>query len=865
MKKQNWVKLSLSLCLTGTMCSYLIGCPASIQPPKPSASPSGSTIPSVTSKGSCTECPEGYGKITGVVYTEGIKAGTGIQSLSILEDKDKDKDKTDKEDKGPVAVGAKVFAKGLEAKETKTKADGSFEIMLKGGSDYVVEATVIDDKGGSRKFTTPPFNIPAAKDPQIMDIGSFVTHKIGSIQGVVALGDGKDAEGVDIFVPGTDSVGKAAKKGNFTLSSVSSGKRNIVLQKSGYETAYKQVEVISGQPTMIEKIILTQSQPKAGIKGRVLKSDGKPIPGATVTAFLDPEQKKALANERPDALDSYMTSTDINGNYELTNLPTLKSGPVKYSIQFYRAFYDFTQPSDIELLATDIPPKQLPDVKMNSSVAYFGEIKGKVIDELGNPIESAIVQVDPSVTKQEYTDADGNFNLTNVWAGEYKLNISIGGYCTVVMPVALKNEQNFVLELAKPVILEANNPISKKDVTSRGECIYIIYPEDECYSDNADIGRDPGTTPPAEIKDGKLIPAGSVSGNGNADKRKCRCVVNLSGMVDSAGNPVEFTEKDIKIIEDGVVKTFKFTEAEKAGRALPVDIGLIIDTTGSMGEEIAGVKKSALDFVNALYEKNIDAKVGSVAYADAVTGNPAGIIPGTDPASMTITGFEYLTPFSDDDGLERVKGADGLDAEGKPYKGITSRINAVTDFLSNLAPCYSGNCGGDWPEGALDSLMWAFNIGTGKSKSGLSNPDFGWRDRAQKIFIMMTDAPTWEKGGSEISPSSTWTVPLAANELKGKATVHAVSPDYLGGVPYPNSGDVKGLAVGTGGTWTLLPVDGNVDLTKLPVIKVLGKSVKLEYVSLNMAKDAAKITEHKVRVIVDKGGLQGETTFSVKY
>ena len=430
MKKNNCVKLALTLFITTAMCASLTGCPGGTPTATKSVTPGSTTT---------TAAAQGQGTIKGVVYKSGIQTA----GLSIFAD----------EAKGGPAAGAKVVVKGsLDLKETVTKDDGSFEITVKAGAEYSVEAAFADETGALVKRTTT-VKVPAAKDPQMIDIGSLVTRRTGSIQGVVELDDGKDAEGVDIFIAGTSSVGKAHSKGRFALTGVDAGTWKVVLQKAGYETAYQEIEVKSGRPAMLNsKIVLKKANPKAGIKGKITNNQGQPIPGVLVTAFL--QDKDIVAKDRPDALDNYITTTDIDGNYELLNLPTLKENGkgIKYSIQYYRAFYEYVSPVNLELLNTDMP-KKIDDITMTSNIAYFGQIKGKVVDEKGEPVDGAVVQTDPQVTDQKYTDANGNFTLDRVVAGEYQLSIAAGGYCEVLMPIALINEKNKAIQLENPVVL----------------------------------------------------------------------------------------------------------------------------------------------------------------------------------------------------------------------------------------------------------------------------------------------------------------------------------------------------------------------------------------------------------------------------
>ena len=413
MYKNEYLK-SLITCVITTL--FLTGCPAN--------APSNSG--NISSTGI-----QGQGIIKGIVYKSGIKASA-------------------EGDKGPVADGSKIIARSsIDTAETTAKADGSFELPVKQGAEYTVEASFADDKGSLMKYTTT-VKVPAVKDPQVIDIGSLVTRRTGSIQGVLTLEDAQDAEGADVFIAGTSSIGKVHKTGRFALTGVDEGKWKVVFQKSGYENTSKDVDVKSGRPSLItDKIILKKADAKAGIKGKVINNQGQPIPGVAITAYI--QDMETVAKIRPDALSSYITTTDIDGNYELLNLPATDEG-IKYSIQYYRPFYELSEPVEISLSKTDTP-KNMDDMTMASNVAYFGQIKGKVVDIKGEPVDAAVVQTDPQVTDQKFTDANGNFTLDRVMAGEYQLSIAAGGNCEVIMPLALINEQNKTISIEKPVVL----------------------------------------------------------------------------------------------------------------------------------------------------------------------------------------------------------------------------------------------------------------------------------------------------------------------------------------------------------------------------------------------------------------------------
>ncbi|MEB3284349.1 MAG: carboxypeptidase regulatory-like domain-containing protein, partial [Candidatus Sericytochromatia bacterium] len=756
------------------------------------------------------------------------------------------------------ASGGSVAARGDGATvEGPIGPDGSFALVVPEGADYTLEAAVPDGKGGVTKVVSPtPISIPVAEEPPIVDAVSLVTRRTGSIQGLIELKDakeGEDPEGVDVFLSGgTSVVGKAGKTGRFALTNVAEGTWNVVVSTPGYKRqVVKGVVVKAGRPAMLDAPVVLEREtaPRAGVTGSVQTSDGSAILGATVSFY--PKDRAALGADDV-GLDNFTAITNDEGRYEMLNLP-----PGEYSVQVYRAFYKLPPRRSITVAAG--APQDLGVTRLASTVAFFGKVSGQVKDEAGNPVDGAVAQLDPPVTDQQFGDAAGKFTLDRILPGEYNLTISAGGFKPVIVPVVVDNKANFVLNLP-PQVLPANKPLNDEALPSEPG-IGVVSPDD-IIGPNSDIytevGEDPAVETPAPAS-GALNPTITYSD----DERPARVVVTLSGLVGPDGNPVELDSGEVTVVEDGKVKAAKFTEAEKSGRSLPVDVAFIIDVTGSMGSALQGVKKSALKFVESLYARNIDAQVGAVAYSDGLEGNPAGLIPANDPGALTVWGFEYLTPFADDDGLV------------KPPSGErTLRANRVTNFLSLLTP----NGGMDIPEGMLDSIWWAHNNGKGASKSGASEATFGWRAGAQRVYVAMTDAPVWEQGGAEISPASTWTVPKLAERLRAdNAVVHVVAPDIKG--LGANSGSARGLAQplaeassrdgaseGTGGTWTPLLIGSEMDLTTLPVAKILGNSIKLEFISYVSAEATGQPPrEHQLRVIVRKGELQGETTLTAVY
>ncbi|PJF39424.1 MAG: hypothetical protein CUN54_08745 [Phototrophicales bacterium] len=120
------------------------------------------------------------------------------------------------------------------------------------------------------------------------------------------------------------------------------------------------------------------------------------------------------------------------------------------------------------------------------------------------------------------------------------------------------------------------------------------------------------------------------------------------------------------------------------------DLIFVIDTTGSMADDIDAVKREAVNVINAVAASGNDWRIGIVTYRDH--GPPYGV-----PNDAYVSNEEL--PFSSN------------------ASEITNAINAIT----------VRQAGGDEAEAVFSGLMTAI--------------EFPWRDGAQKVIILMGDAP----------------------------------------------------------------------------------------------------------------------------
>lgn len=319
--------------------------------------------------------------------------------------------------------------------EVKTDANGNFAVQALQGTDAVITATHSDSSGNVfREVAT--VQVPTAEEPPIVDVASLVTRRTGSIQGMVELANGVSPEGVDVFVGGTTMVGKASEKGRFALANVPEGVWDVVIQKPGFGRAVlEDVTVQAGRPIVISEpvTLAPEAGGTAGIQAAIRDGSGKAVVGATVTVLA------------ADGASTTATS-DGQGNVTISNLPD-----GDYTVQVYRPFY---QPA-LGQTATvkDGKLTDLGEIKLQSTTMYFGQTTGQVVDEYGDPVDGAVVMLDPPVTEQIFTDAQGRFTLDRIMPGEYTLNIAAGGMEVSSTQLRIDNAPNTKVTYDEPILM----------------------------------------------------------------------------------------------------------------------------------------------------------------------------------------------------------------------------------------------------------------------------------------------------------------------------------------------------------------------------------------------------------------------------
>jgi len=167
--------------------------------------------------------------------------------------------------------------------------------------------------------------------------------------------------------------------------------------------------------------------------------------------------------------------------------------------------------------------------------------------------------------------------------------------------------------------------------------------------------------------------------------------------------------------------THVFEIKEKPKPESKLDLVFLIDTTGSMWDDIEQVKLSANEIIGALDSKGLDYRVAIANYKDYPN------LPYGEPTDYT---YKLNLPFATKDNKQDI-------------------INAINGL--------SASGGADWRESVYSALV---NAMTDANKDSANLDNYGWRKGVFKAIIIMGDAPPhspepWE-GGHTLNDAEYW-------------------------------------------------------------------------------------------------------------
>ncbi len=281
--------------------------------------------------------------------------------------------------------------------------------------------------------------------------------------------------------------------------------------------------------------------------------------------------------------------------------------------------------------------------------------------------------------------------------------------------------------------------------------------------------------------------------------------------------PPEDTSADnFMVFEDGKKQGFileKYTEVSKK-----VDIVFVVDVTGSMREEIAGVKNSLKSFIDYLLDSGLDVKVAVVPFGD------------------------YVPPR--DDTTDSV--------EFDPLWLNLSDLSSAKDYVDRLRTGF----GGDYPENSYGAIMYAWK-------------NVSWRAGAQRVFILLTDAfshyrgdDDWWDSMNDFDPKYTKDEVLSA--LIGYTTLYIVAS--TGGYysesdeDFSNPADPREIAIKTGGFVIYQSGGEEVDLSEIGIAEAINSTFIITFES------DSPVGTHTISVYYEgSDGKQGHANVQMSY
>lgn len=231
---------------------------------------------------------------------------------------------------------------------------------------------------------------------------------------------------------GFDDLGRTDEQGLYSIAGLEAGTVDILVETDAFQKRLIQGASISeAAPTGTLEVVLTRG---AVLEGRVLDTDGTPIPGVSVSSYR--ENAEAFTGLK-------WATTDASGHYRLEGL-----APGSYEMKAERF-------SDTLQVKTRVGPGvQHLDLQFQPGTP----VSGQVVDPQGAPlacVRLSLVPLDDGDPFNTVSEADGTFTFDAAPDGEFRLHGSAPGFAETTDPrvvsVSGQPVQGLVLRLARGV------------------------------------------------------------------------------------------------------------------------------------------------------------------------------------------------------------------------------------------------------------------------------------------------------------------------------------------------------------------------------------------------------------------------------
>ncbi|KQR12076.1 carboxypeptidase regulatory-like domain-containing protein [Cellulomonas sp. Leaf334] len=335
----------------------------------------------------------------------------------------------------PVDLGTVTFTSATDGSSTTTgtTTDGTFTKSLVPGT-YIVRfdgpynsgTTTQYWQGASTQAGATPLVLTSG---QSTPLGDVTLIDGAAIAGTVTDAAGAPVAGASVWV--TAPTGGSAQAttdatGSYRASGLTAGDYKVqfsgpsgsLLRSEYYDDAqqWMDADAVTSTGTGTVSGIDAELEIGGGVSGRVLDADGRPLPGAYVSA----SSRSGLSGVWMSA------STDTDGNYSLGGLA---AGDWTFQIQapsgstFATEWYlDATSGSDAEVVSIKAGVRtELDDVSLERGVT----LTGRVVGPDGSPVRGASVspRIGDSFPPSAVTGDDGTYTLRGLRPGAYELYV----------------------------------------------------------------------------------------------------------------------------------------------------------------------------------------------------------------------------------------------------------------------------------------------------------------------------------------------------------------------------------------------------------------------------------------------------------
>jgi len=339
-------------------------------------------------------------------------------------------------------MGSAVYSDSNVSGESQSYE--GINVLLKNIIDSTITYTTSTDTVGSYSFTNvEPGNYfiqfaASSYQSQVVEDVTVIGAKVsvvdtvylvpigGSMSGSVTLSDaeieGIDHSGITLLAEEVNSgrtySSTTNQDGEFLFPNLMAGSYNIIASRVGYSTRKLiNLTIISGQE-LSNVLFDPLTQTDGTLTGIVTLEGGSDCSGIDV-----------LATHTSSSTTVYNTITDENGVYIISDMI-----PGNYRLQLSYAGY--LSSSDIEISITDDRVVEAESAVLQSNKA---RISGLALLESGDDhtgITVLVIRQNSEIpfTVTATTDNQGNFYVSNLEPGDYKLQVSKDGYQTTNSP-----------------------------------------------------------------------------------------------------------------------------------------------------------------------------------------------------------------------------------------------------------------------------------------------------------------------------------------------------------------------------------------------------------------------------------------------